>query len=322
MKNIKFKKLCVFTITIVLVLVLNITNGLGNYEIKNNFEKNFQLWKEYCEEVSYSSRTSDRLESQYFKNIIAMGPGVLPYLIEKREQDPNFNWSGWIWTYLSRVNTDTNLNPWAKEPIEDWWKGGRAQSIQRFDNMYKNWKEYKTKKASVDAEKSYKTIKSLGIAVLPEMIKKIEGGEIEFISSVSQLTDNQIKEDANAFECLEWWQKNKEDWLIPFPNKQPKAKAGQDKTVSSGQNVQLDGSASSDEDKDELTYQWKQISGPEVKLSDANAVKPSFTAPKVDKETEFVFELKVNDGSRIKQVHPSCESGQSQPSTVKIIIKP
>ena len=110
--------------------------------------------------------------------------------------------------------------------------------------------------------------------------------------------------------------------MIPFPNKQPKANAGQNKTVSSGQSVKLDGSGSSDEDKDTLSYQWKQISGPDVKLSDANSTEPNFNAPKVDKETKLVFELIVSDGSRIKQVHSSCGSSQSKPSTVAITIKP
>jgi len=154
------------------------------------------------------------------------------------------------------------------------------------------------------------------------MVDKIKMGDTELIEVVSELTAGKVKHNATAEECLDWWEKNKEDWLIPFPNKRPIVNAGKDQTVSSGDTVQLDASASTDEDKDTLSYQWKQIVGPTVDLSDGKAVQPIFTAPKVDKETVLVFELVVNDGSPKKEVHPACQSGQSKPATVKITIKP
>jgi hypothetical protein len=100
------------------------------------------------------------------------------------------------------------------------------------------------------------------------------------------------------------------------------ANAGKDQQVVSGATVLLDGSGSTDEDKDKLTYQWRQTAGPTVELSDAKVVQPSFAAPKVDRETTLFFELVVNDGSPKKEVHPSCQSGQSKPDTVTITVKP
>jgi hypothetical protein len=155
------------------------------------------------------------------------------------------------------------------------------------------------------------------------MIKdKVGLGDQELVPLVSTLTGGKVDPNASTSQCVSWWEQNKEQWLIPFPNKKPKANAGRDITVTSGDMVQLDGLASTDADKDTLSYRWKQIAGPAVNLSDAQAAQPSFTAPQVEKETVLVFELVVNDGSPKKSVHPSCESGESDLSTVNITVKP
>jgi large repetitive protein len=92
-------------------------------------------------------------------------------------------------------------------------------------------------------------------------------------------------------------------------NKPPVANAGLDKNVGSGK-VSLDGTASSDPDDDKLTYQWKQIGGPEVKLSDPKVAKPTFNVTATDFEVVLTFQLIVNDGTE-----------DSKPDTVKITVK-
>jgi hypothetical protein len=290
--------------------------------LRKTFETEYEAWKKDCDRVMFSSDTNDRLKSEHFKKIISMGPKVLPYLFEKRVSDPNFTWIGIAYLYLIRINPDPSENPYAKESVQSWWQGRQKQVDQRFESTYKKWKEYNTQSMSVEADKMYNRIKALGIAAFPKMINKIEEGDTEFIAAISQLTENQIKKDATRTEALSWWEQNKEDWLIPFPNKQPKAKAGKDTIAKSGDLVTLDGSASSDADKDILTYKWTQIAGPSVTLSDNTAVKPTFTAPVVQQQTVLTFQLMVNDGSPKKSVHPSCGSGESDPNTVNITVRP
>jgi hypothetical protein len=94
-----------------------------------------------------------------------------------------------------------------------------------------------------------------------------------------------------AYENVDQWRDFEH---IVVANQSPVADAGADQMVDEGAEVTLDGSGSTDPDDDALTYHWTAPGG--ITLSDANAVNPSFTAPEVTEDTEFVMTLKVNDG--------------------------
>ncbi len=78
------------------------------------------------------------------------------------------------------------------------------------------------------------------------------------------------------------------------PNIPPVADAGVDQTVIEGRNVFLDGSDSYDPDGLPLSYHW--IAPPVIVLSDSTAVDPTFVAPQVDEDTDYIFSLIVFDG--------------------------
>jgi len=91
----------------------------------------------------------------------------------------------------------------------------------------------------------------------------------------------------------------------------PVANAGSSLTLFSGDNSVLDGTGSSDQDGDSLSYRWSQISGPTVSLNNAQTAHPSFTAPVVSAPTTLKFRLIVNDGHT-----------DSLPSTVIVTVLP
>lgn len=80
-------------------------------------------------------------------------------------------------------------------------------------------------------------------------------------------------------------------------NSAPTASAGPDQNVEVAALVQLDGSASSDPDGDNLTYAWTFTSRPNgsaASLSDTTSVTPTFTADVVG---DYSISLVVNDGT-------------------------
>jgi outer membrane lipoprotein-sorting protein len=81
-------------------------------------------------------------------------------------------------------------------------------------------------------------------------------------------------------------------------NKAPVANAGAAQKVESGVQVTLDGTQSSDADNapEPLSYQWKQIGGTPVTLTDANMAQAGFVAPVLKSDDKLTFELTVSDG--------------------------
>jgi hypothetical protein len=85
---------------------------------------------------------------------------------------------------------------------------------------------------------------------------------------------------------------------VALPNLAPTANAGSDQQVYVTNNVQLDGSGSSDPEGAALTYAWSFASRPAgstAALSDASAVNPTFH---IDKAGTYELSLVVNDGTQ------------------------
>lgn len=75
----------------------------------------------------------------------------------------------------------------------------------------------------------------------------------------------------------------------------PIADAGSDQSVVEGHTVTLDGSQSLDPNDAVAVYEWTQLSGPTVWLSDENAAKPTFVAPPITQQSTITLELTVFD---------------------------
>lgn len=84
---------------------------------------------------------------------------------------------------------------------------------------------------------------------------------------------------------------------IDYFNLPPIADAGGNQLVSEGDDVFLDGNSSSDPENDSLSFQWTQVSGPNVNLQGSATPTPSFKAPGVSVTSTVEFELIVDDGN-------------------------
>ena len=83
----------------------------------------------------------------------------------------------------------------------------------------------------------------------------------------------------------------------------PVADAGSDLIVEESNTVSLDASNSYSSDYEPITYDWKQVAGPQVTLSNASFSQPTFIAPVVDiYGAELIFQLKVKDHRQLCSV--------------------
>jgi K319-like protein/photosystem II reaction center protein PsbP len=95
-------------------------------------------------------------------------------------------------------------------------------------------------------------------------------------------------------------------------NKPPIANAGTDQIVNESTIVILDGKRSSDPDLDKFSYDWSQITGPQVNLSRIKSANPVFAAPSgITNTVPLSFVLVVNDGKE-----------DSKPDSVTITVNP
>jgi len=92
----------------------------------------------------------------------------------------------------------------------------------------------------------------------------------------------------------------------PLP---PTAEAGPPQVVIEGETVMLDASQSSDPNDAIVAYEWTQINGTQVMLSDENAANPTFVGAPITGDTTVVFEVTVFDSG-----------GLSDSDTVEITI--
>ncbi len=84
--------------------------------------------------------------------------------------------------------------------------------------------------------------------------------------------------------------------VVPAPNRPPVAVVAEVEPVAPETLVSLDGLQSYDPDDDPLTFQWEQISGTPVSLSDDTEPVATFTSPAVSVAETLVFRLTVSDG--------------------------
>jgi hypothetical protein len=102
------------------------------------------------------------------------------------------------------------------------------------------------------------------------------------------------------------------------PNRPPIAEVVKELHARSGELVLLDGLRSRDPDGDPLHFEWKQILGHRVMLSNVNEAKATFVAPKVSERKQYQFSLIVTD-----MAGPDVIKGaDSPPAVVTVWITP
>lgn len=102
------------------------------------------------------------------------------------------------------------------------------------------------------------------------------------------------------------------------PNRAPIAEVAKELHAKSGDLVLLDGLNSRDPDGDPLHFEWKQILGHHVILSNANEAKATFVAPQVSEQKQYQFSLVVTDMAGPDTI----KGADSAPAVVTVWVSP
>ncbi|MGA1825953.1 MAG: PKD domain-containing protein [bacterium] len=157
-----------------------------------------------------------------------------------------------------------------------------------------------------DGIASYRFIQTAGLPVIlsdpisnqPSFTAPDVGAEGAYLYFDLVVTDNAGLEDSDSFRIYITDVPDEENTYTPSLSHPPSANAGPDQIVSEGYTVKLDASNSHDPDNDIAAYQWEQIAGSNVMLTDYNDDQPTFITPPVDEGGEsFVFRITVTDST-------------------------
>lgn len=224
-------------------------------EQRTEFLERYEAWQDHVntvreqlqEKSGEAAMRSDRFpaevyDSEHFREIVDMGPAVLPAIFEQMRNgmplDQRILHRITKWDYSIQVERKASgESVWTCESLPGfklvsrtfggrelwlyWWGEGATTEIPiSFENLYSQWRILREEQKEKEAAKKFVQLKALGIAVLPYAFEKIQDGETVLIPLVSYLTDNAILENENRANAQRWWQENKEDWLISFPESQ------------------------------------------------------------------------------------------------------
>jgi hypothetical protein len=228
------KNVSLATLFMLICLVASL-NAAENLE--NNFEAKYQAWEKYLSrpEVIFQSRATTHFTCTEFKEIVALGLPVLPFIVKKMETDST---ADLLWKAIEDItkvkirgeyNVQKNKMVFPDfpnlKPNEDvylyWWREGHKQTQTQFDKLYSEWIRLKQVNDS-NSVKSYQKMTNLGIPVIPFIVEKLEDGDSSLVSAISCLTDGEISKDASSKECKNWWDKNREKWTIKFDDNRKK----------------------------------------------------------------------------------------------------
>jgi hypothetical protein len=104
----------------------------------------------------------------------------------------------------------------------------RQSLLSRHNRLYTDYS--KTVRMSVyevaDLGNTYDAITSLGLGALPPMMDKLGAGDYDVLPFIAGITREEAASldghegtlEERARRCLEWWDRNKDRWTIPFPD--------------------------------------------------------------------------------------------------------
>ncbi len=197
--------------------------GLGSVnlaqtnQVRDVFEERLQLWRSWRNDHRFWSCCSN---TQEYRDIVALGPQIVPLLIEKMETNPeDFLLADFVSVITKKIFERAEW-PGGKIGAQrvrmyvHWWKEDRFRTQERLAELSSKWISLKAEEKTEEAQEAYHQIVYLGIAALPYLVDMVEH-QPELIPAISKLTGGALSPTATAADCRQWWGKNKQEFELP-----------------------------------------------------------------------------------------------------------
>jgi hypothetical protein len=220
-------------VPLALLAVTRSHSGADDTDLRRVFERHYHTWRT---SRSLSSHLPDK---PGFTEIVSLGPGAVPFIVEKLEENPDDLLLGKMVQWIAKKRFEAS--DWPTWDVYEgtrgaawlcvrWWREGRMETPRRFEALYDEWKSFEKQGQTHGAAAKLKSIVWLGIDALPLIMEKVKAGDAELLPAVNQLTDNALGDQPTIASALAWWEANKEKWTLPpseplAPLSQPATKA-------------------------------------------------------------------------------------------------
>ena len=208
------------------------------------FEAKYNAWIETRRRVlaergylSYTPAEAQPLE------LVALGPRIVPFIIEKFEADLKHN----IWGPDNHLRADHQSvlhkilhkhfprSEWPAGKFGDhkaemelfvkWWHQGRRETPRRLAELYEAWRQSLEQGKPQAAQEALERIRDFGLETLPFIVQKIEAGDERLVPLVSKIMWKPVGGDKpTRASILAWWKANEKSLRLPDPPEPPEGK--------------------------------------------------------------------------------------------------
>ena len=221
---------------VIVLLVICYAFSAQTDSLKAEFEDKYKKWIVRIKrpDISDSAESGKKTKCKEFDDLVELGVNVLPYAISKFESKNSLNIRIVI-RGLLKFRFDKSYNSQSGEIefnnypdykgetsiFRYWLYKGRKRLPQALKLRYEEYRELVSKEDFRGAKAKLKRIQWLGYDALPAMIEMIKEDKTDLIPVVSRLTASKKRSSENlpasakAEEVLQWWEDNKERFLVP-----------------------------------------------------------------------------------------------------------
>jgi hypothetical protein len=166
------------------------------------------------------SASIDLLKINGYMPLLKCGPSVIPFILEVESKVPagkrklRYGLHS-VYVSLSKIDFNNEKNPWVDGNLLMEWYGGYELAKERFDLLQN---KLKISKNDEDINLILDAMASMGIYALPFLMQGLREENDSYKQVFeNMMTQGQVWKDKKSI--LDWWDKNKEDYLIPLQNK-------------------------------------------------------------------------------------------------------